>query len=385
LIGCALEGTSRAVPPFGIGTIPALLWWVGQHTGNVKSSVRFVVAALWLGPFVLPAGAAFSSLYVFGDGVCTTTNGPGGPYYYGKRYCNGRVWVEVLAERQGLSYESNKNWSYYGHYSSQLVTNVNNFIAPADAGSALFIVWCADADFVWDVQNYGTNLSQWTAAMNQSLSNHFKAVTNLYHAKGARTVILPNAVDLAKVPFFSNNTNKNFIRQRTIEFNAAYATALLNQIQTNCPSIRMVVPDFFALFDDVVAHPAAYGLIKPDTFVFKDLPSSQWALNGPGTNYVFWDDLDPTAKFHAVVADVVQQLITPVRISALTSAGASNRLTIVNLPMGCDGLVDASTDLLGWAVAREFKGTNVTQTVDLPVAGPRAFYRLRFPFAWSWP
>ena len=170
---------------------------------------------LLFGPVVFAAQAAFTSLYVFGDGVCTTTNGPGGSYYYGKRYCNGQVWVEVLAQRQGLTYESNKNWSYYGHYTSQLVTNVNNFAAP-DASNALFVVWCADADFVWNVQNYGTNMTQWTNAINQSLTNHFKAITNLYHAKGARTLIMPNAVDLTKVPFYLNYTNQqNFIRQRT--------------------------------------------------------------------------------------------------------------------------------------------------------------------------
>jgi len=45
------------------------------------------------------------------------------------------VWVEVLAQRQGLNYESSKNWSYYGHYSANLVTNVNSFAAPTNANT----------------------------------------------------------------------------------------------------------------------------------------------------------------------------------------------------------------------------------------------------------
>jgi phospholipase/lecithinase/hemolysin len=341
---------------------------------------------LLFGPVVFAAQAAFTSLYVFGDGVFTTTNGPGGAFYYGNRNCNGRIWVELLAQRQGLTYESNKNWSYYGQYSSHLVTNVNNFNAPADASNALFIVWCADADFVWNVQNYGANMTQWTNAINQSLTNHFKAITNLYRAKGARTVMMPNAVDLTKVPFFSHSTDKDFIRQRTIDFNATFATTLINQIKTNCPDVTIYVPDFFTLLDDVVAHPTNYGLIKPETFVFEDLPSTEWDLNGPGTNYVYWDDLDPTAKAHVLIADLAQQLISPVRISKLTLRNGSNRLDVANIPIGRDGFVDGSTNFLGWASGQNITSTNATQTIFVtPASVPMQFYRLRFPFTWCWP
>jgi phospholipase/lecithinase/hemolysin len=352
------------------------------------------VIALLLGPLVFPAQAAFSSLYVFGDGVCSTTNGPGGSLYYGNRFCNGRVWVEVLAQRQGLgansitnvswSYSSN-NWSYYGHYSSQLVTNVNNFTAPLDASNALFVIWCADADFVWNVQNYGTNITQWTNAINQSLTNHFKAITNLYHAKGARTLILPNAVDLTKVPHFSHSANKSFIRQRTIDFNATFTTTLVNQIKTNCPNITIYVPDVFTRLDDMVAHSTNYGLIKPGTFVWEDLPPTEWGLDGPGANYVFWDDLNPTAKAHAVIAEVVQQLISPAQISNLTLLNGSNRLDVANLPIGRDGFVEGCTNFDGWTTEANITSTNATQTTFVPASSPLRFYRLRFPFTWSWP
>ena len=302
--------------------------------------------------------------------------------------------MEVLAQRQGLgansisnvnwSYSSN-NWSYYGHYSSDLLTNLNNFTAPADASNALFIIWCADADFVWNILNYGADMTQWTNAMNQSLSNHFTAVTNLYHAKGARTVLMPNAVDLTKVPRFSSATDKDFIRQRTIDFNATFATTLKRRIETNCPNIAIYIPDIFALLDDIVANFTNYGLIKPETYVFKDLPPAQWALNGPGTNYVFWDNLDPTAKAHAVFADVIQQFISPVRISKITPFTGSNRLDVINVPIGLNGFVDASTNFVNWTSQASFSSTNATQTIFIPASGPLEFYRLRFPFAWSWP
>lgn len=368
-----------------------------MHAGSVKRLSGLTVIVLLFGAVsFFPAKAAFSSLYVFGDGVCTTTNGPGGSVFYGKRNCNGRVWVEVLAQRQGLgansitnanwSYSSN-NWSYYGHYSNQLVTNVNNFNAPANASNALFVVWCVDADFVYNVEigNYGTNMTQWTNSMNQSLSNHFRAITNLYYAKGARTVIMPNAVDLGKVPHFSYFGNTNFIRQRTVEFNAAFGTTLMNQIKSNCPDIAIYVPDIFALLDDVVAHPTNYGLIKPETFVIADLPPSQWALNGPGTNYVFWDDLNPTAKFQTVIAELVQQMISPAQITKVASSTGSNRLDLINVPIGLNGFVDSSGNFASWTTLTNFNSTNSVQSVFVPATGPMRFYRLRFPLAWAWP
>ena len=32
-------------------------------------------------------------------------------------------------------------------------------------------------------------------------------------------------------------------------------------------------------------------------------------------NYIFWDQQDPTAKFHEIIADVAQQIISPAQIS----------------------------------------------------------------------
>ena len=370
-------------------------------TDTVSRLVRFVLYLLLLEPIVVPAQAGFSSLYVFGDGVCTTTNNDTPfPYitnYYGLRRCNGRVWVEVLAQRQGLTYESNKNWSFYGHSSSNLVMNVNNFSAPTDASNSLFVVWVNDADFVDYMvsiyQSFGTNIVRWTNAINQSLSNHFKAITNLYHAKGARTLVMPNAVDIMKVPQYSQVQSgpvKSFVRARIIDFNASFSTTLMNQIKTNCPDITIYVPNLFALLDDMVTNSAYYGLtnvlyLGNTTDVVEDALLPNKALNGPGTNYIFWDATDPTAKAHGVIADLVQQIVSPVQVSKITSLSGSNRLDVANVPIGLNGFVDGTTNFVDWAGQTNVISTNATQSVFVPASDPMQFYRLRFPFAWSWP
>ena len=338
--------------------------------------------------------AAFTSLYVFGDGVCTTTNSPGGTYYYGNRYSNGRVWIEVLAQRQRLIYESNKNWSFFGHYSPTLVTNLNNFVAPGDAGSALFVVWVNNADFVFDVTQYApyasNNLATWTNAINQSLSNHLTAIQILY-AKGARTLIMPNAADLTKVPFYVglSASNKSFIRQRIVDFNIEFA-ARLNQARASLPNLTIYSPDIFALIDNLIAAPGDYGLTNAlfngqSIDALSDPTLADKSLNGPGANYIFWDYLDPTARTHVVLADASQQLLSPARINSITPGAGSNRLELANVPIGRNGFVDGCTNLLTWTSAQSFISTNATQTILVPVLGPLGFYRLRFPFSWTWP
>ena len=345
---------------------------------------------LLFGSAVFEAQAAFSSLYAFGDGVCTTTNNTGGgSLYYGKRYTNGRVWIEVLAQRQGLNYESNKNWSYFGDYSSDLIANVNRFTAPPDANTALFVVWVNDADFVADITSRGPgqpedmNLAVWTAANNQSLTNHFNIITSLY-AKGARTLVMPNAVDITKIPEYNglSTSEKAFIRQRVIDFNTGFAS-VLNQVKVLHPDLTIYEPDIFSLVDNMVANPANYGLIKPTTDAIDDHCTD---IKGRGTNYVFWDYMDPTAMVHLLIADVAQQLVSPPRINGITSFGGSNRLDIANVPIGRDGFVAGTTNLVTWSVTNSFTSVNATQSIFVPANGPQGFYRLCFPPAvWTWP
>ncbi|HEY5910137.1 MAG TPA: SGNH/GDSL hydrolase family protein [Verrucomicrobiae bacterium] len=364
---------------------------------SVTSRLRRLGCFSWLGTLLLgplPAPAAFSSLYVFGDGVSTTTNNtnPSVAYlYYGHRFCNGRVWIEVLAERQGLPFDHDRNWSYFGHYSSDLVANVNRFTAPADSTTALFVVWVSDADFVYVLNHidppYTTNasLAAWTAAINQSLANHLQAIQTLY-AKGARTFLLPNAVDLSKVPYFAYlvPSDRSFVRQRVIDFNAGFA-AILSQAETALPGLTIIVPDFFALLDEMSARPADFGMVHPGIDAVDDSALADKSLNGAGTNYLFWDYLDPTAMGHARMADVAQQLLAPATITKLTLLDAAASLDLANVPVGRNGFLDATADLLHWNPLQDVTSTNPVQSLLIPSSAPLQFYRLRFPFSWSWP
>ena len=284
------------------------------------------------------------------------------------------------------------------------------------------------------------NPTAWNNAIALSLTNHYSIITNLY-AKGVRTLILPNAIDITQIPNYSgiSSTNdKAFIRGRCNYFNTNL-TALVGQMKKLHPDLKIYVPDIFTLLDNVLTNAASYGLTNAlvsghtadavDYYYSLHLAAQ---TNGLGTNFVFWDSTDPSAQMHEVVADTVQQMISPVQISSLAQINGSNQLNIVNMPVGLNGYLDGSTNLAqasNWTLVTNFTSTSTAQSIFVvtpplpagfgaggsggsgglsgpPIPGQGSgsgsgsgsfqtttfnsqvavqFYRLRFPYAWNWP
>jgi hypothetical protein len=346
--------------------------------------------------------AGFSSIYGFGDGVCTTTANltPASLYYSEtttsprRRYCNGRVWIEVLAQWQGLPYNYAQNQSFYGHDSATLLTTTNSFPYVADAASALFIVWCCNADFVEHTSanppspTYtNANIPAWTSFINQSVSRHVQAVNNLY-VKGARTLLMPNAVNIAAVPYFNfGGANKEFIRARAAEFNVAFRNAMLERM-ASLPGLTIHLPDTYTLFEQVLAAPGEFGLFNGGAAVL--LQGVNYG-NGIGANYVFWDYWHPSAKFQMLLADQAQQLISPPKVTGITVSGGNAQLQIANTPMGRTGHIQGSSNLQppwtgdGTFVLPFTAWGSTTASASVPASASQRFYRVHFPVVWTWP
>jgi phospholipase/lecithinase/hemolysin len=364
----------------------------------VKSVIQLALGILLFGSGIFQTQAAFTSLYIFGDALSTTADTPTpmpAADYYGTRDSNGRVWVEVLAQRQGLTYDPSKNKSYFDHNSAISLADVKNFtITPANVTNALFIVWVCNSD-TYDAAKSSDSPSAWNIAIKQSQTNYLQIITNLY-AKGVRTLILPNAVDISKIPGFNINTLTNTIHAGCTNYNIAFSNTI-SQARGMCPDLKIYTPDFFTLLNNVLTNAAGYGLtnalyqgLSIDALSAHGLDPSHFAppaTNGFGTNFIFWDPNDPTAKFHEVIADVAQQLISPVQIGQFIVLTGSNRLDVVNYPAGLGGFVDSITNLVktNWTAQVTITSTNTAQSFFVTPSGSLQFYRLRFPYAWSWP
>jgi thermolabile hemolysin len=415
----------------------------------MKRIFGIVVSFVLLGAFALPA-QAFTSLYIFGDGISTTTNNVAAAqdpeYYYGLRESNGRVWVEVLAQRLGLGANSmtNVNWSnasndssYYGQYSPNLLANLKNFNPPPDVKTSLFVVWVNCADFVNDMgtiyfstQSGDTDPGTWGTAITNSINNHWNIINALYN-KGVRTLVMPNAVDITEIPEYDNiivnaPANRNFIRNEIISYNTQFA-AMLNQARAL--GMTIYEPDFFDLLDNAITNASAYGLtnalsgtVSIDAYEDQNIPNL--TIDGQGTNYIFWDPTDPTAQLHEIMADEALQLIAPAQIKGISILGnvsgpTVNQLVLTNLPVGLNGFLDLSTNMgAAWAPLMNLTstGTQQTFTFNAPAYPPfvtpsgngsinpgggssqnsstsssngtngiMPWYRLRFPLNWNWP
>lgn len=385
----------------------------------MKNLIQRVILLLLFGIVVLPTQGAFKSLYIFGDGLSATTDNPQvGPLYYGQRYSNGRVWIEVLAQRQGLAFDNTRNNSYWDHNSSNLLIQVKNFVPPADVANDLFVVWVCNAD-TYDAASalLYNSAYPYINANIQSQSNHLQIITSLY-AKGVRTLILPNAVDLGRIPAFNAGTLAPTLHAVCADYNTRFSNTI-NQARALCPGLTIYTPDFYTLMNNVLANAANYGLtntlsskgLSIDALDSRNYGYPAAATNGYGTNWVFWDPANPTAKLHAVMADVVQQIVSPVQIAVITPIANSNQLVLANVPIGLNGFVEACTNLTqgNWTALQNISSTSPAQSVfvPLPAGAPTVvsadgggislppggtpiltsvqFYRLRFPFAWQWP
>jgi outer membrane lipase/esterase len=380
----------------------------------------------------LSASGGFSSLYVFGDALSATadqTDSLGPPYYYGYRFSNGRVWNEVLAQRQGVAMPYNN--SYWDHNSGITAADVNNFTAPGDVANDLFVVWVCNADTFDATSDVGnSSSSDYNVLLNIFITDNIRAqpnnlqiITNLY-AKGVRTLVLPNAVDISKIPAFNQGNATAVLHAGCVDYNARFASTI-NQALALCPGLQVYTPDFYTLLNNVLANPSYYGLsnVLSGGYSIDAIDNYSPAvppLNGSANNYIFWDPQDPTAKFHEIIADVAQQIISPPQISKLTVLNGSNRLDVVNMPVGLNGFVLGCTNLSagGWAAVTNFSSASSNQSIfvsappmppAVPASGtggngstdpnntnnvgltynppfsPAQFYELQFPFAWSWP
>lgn len=399
----------------------------------MKSLIKFTSAVFLACLTLSSANAAYTSIHVFGDSISTTaTNSGAGPLYYGKRYSNGRVWVEVLAQMQGIPFDPVKNTnSFFGNTSDKMLAQVKTFVPPADAASALVVIWVNNADLYYPALDSSPTLQKFNGVITVALTNQFKAITNLY-SKGIRTIVMPNVVDISTVPQFNTYYDQtNLFSQASKNYNTGFY-AMLENVKKGCPDLKIVVPDYFGLLNNMLARPESYGLVNAKYnqgygLLSIDAVSSPLladkSLNGPGASYIFWDPTDPTAKVHYIMASVAQQLVSPVQISNLALQNGSNRLDVVNMPVGMAGSAETCTNLLAnnWSTSASFIGASNSQSVFVPATSSTAaatntaeamifsqespqvtdfpipggggtpivvdfrLYRLRFPYSWVWP
>ncbi|MBN9561823.1 MAG: SGNH/GDSL hydrolase family protein [Alphaproteobacteria bacterium] len=310
-----------------------------------------VLASLWSGG--VRAAPIFDRLVVFGDSLSDAGNvfrltssdparyhpdpppvlgSPAFPAYYMGRASNGPNWVDQLADRLGLprataSLDGGLNYAYASAesgsgtnqrfpsptYPPNPPLTVLRTGAQIDAFAAahgrfrpddLVTLWVGANDF---------KSVKGPADVIHSVDNIVEHVREL-NDLGARTILIPNQVDLSKPPYFHQpgSPPAALIQELVGLFNTTLATRL--QALANDPTIqaRIVPVDEFTAMNRVFADPAAYGFVNvTDPALTFDAATGVFSEVPDASGYFWFDLIHPTTGAQAIFAQAAYGALIP--------------------------------------------------------------------------
>ena len=312
----------------------------------MKTMIRHWLAALALVLACPGALAQFSQVISIGDSLSDTGNTldasfgiePAAPNYMG-RFSNGPLWNELLAIELGLapptpSRNGGDNYAYGGALTS---ADVNITIIPfilvitlRSASNQIFDylndVGTGDPDALYTLGIGGNDILEAGAALSaaatatqiddaaQELYNIAQSfqvplqqlLNNVPNTGIARFAIL-NVPNVGATPRASSDGKEAIFEALTIAYNNGIAD-VVNAIGDP----RVILVDFFALTNDAVANPAAYGFSNVTDRCWIASPSS--VCSNPD-DYLLWDDIHPTTMGHTMAMIAVQEAIFPTRVT----------------------------------------------------------------------
>lgn len=279
--------------------------------------VGLAARAAWASP-------SFSGLVVFGDSLSDIGNvsqatpifpfvpKTPGPYYWNGRFSNGPVYAESLATGLGLpalarSTAGGGDYAYGGakttgtSFPTNIVVQdvddqVSQYLNTTSANASTLYVVFAGANDLIDGQ---TNMS---VPVNSLAGSIGRLITS-----GAREFLVPNLPPLGYTPRYNGSpTTVAQYNTRSQQFNAALAT-MLDGVKTSNPAVTIHRLDVSAMFSAALADPAAFGLVNVTASAAPGLDPGDTSYNtsliaANANQYLFWDDLHPTATVHAILA-----------------------------------------------------------------------------------
>lgn len=368
---------------------------VTSRPGNFGSqalAVMILGLALSLVPVNTFAGP-YSQIFVFGDSLSDirnlfilTDNTPlqdaipvSLPYFAG-RFSNGPVWAERLAEMLNLELRSflagGTNYAFggaetaldvegvFGREVNVLIPSVRSQVSnlflgrpfsdlpfidlplPVDDAdpNALYVVWGGANNLRRAVLQGVTN----TSIAERTANSLVRAVEDLAES-GAVHFLVPGAPDLGQTPESAELTEarRTFATTLSEVYNNTL-TAALHALETES-AISISRLDTFALLDDVINDPEAFGLTNVTdaclTVVDDDLSDAPFVggeiCDNP-ESYLFWDFIHPTATTHTIIAEQAFSNLPPVIVtsgeqnpsSSLTVSTSAENLPVLQMHVG---------------------------------------------------
>lgn len=268
--------------------------------------------------------AGINKIVAFGDSLSDNQNMynasqwllPNRNSWFLGRFSNGYNWVEYLSEGLGLPLY---DWAVGGagvNTEKYVISGVTDQVqswkqymqkAPNyRPENTLFTVLIGGNDFV----NYDRTVDQVIAGETRALQDLINA--------GARNILLLKLPDVSKAPVFKLKGNAAAVAAKVVDYNARLAALAASLTAQYGGSLNIRVFDTHALFNDVLANPAKYGMrntttsclaINSDsTLNYLSSQSTRSECSDPDT-FVFWDTLHPTTRTHKLLSDAVRGFV----------------------------------------------------------------------------
>lgn len=344
--------------------------------------------------------ASFTGLNVFGDSLAdsgnlfTLTNAlfpPGLPALppsppYAQKSSNGPIWIDNVGQALGLSPAlvtdlalnpaapfptQGINFAFTGALSSDVhvLDDGIPFLAPLLPGfqeqivafselsmlvpvdpNALYVVWVGGNDYNEAFFNPASlpvsTVEQLPNFVTDNIISGLSELTSL----GAKEFLVVNLPNIGEAPFadFLDALIPEDIPAvlgQLISTHNDLLSLKLDEFGQGQPEANITTLDIETLFDDILTNPAAFGLTNvTDACLINFQPGFQFdGICDNPDEFLFWDDVHPTAATSRIISDLALATLTPVNDQPAASVPEPGTLAAL-LAMG--GVMASGTSIL---------------------------------------
>jgi phospholipase/lecithinase/hemolysin len=302
----------------------------------MKKAVGLAVLAAYLALSNGPA-SAYTALFAFGDSLSDAGNlailaetdhaisPPPSPPYYPGHFSNGPTWVEDLSLKLGLgtltpSLAGGNDFAFGGAETGP--TNIDpgepiDFLAqvqaylgahPSPAPGALYTLDIGANDIIDGLQDLSEGKAvDVSTLIEDAVKNTLEGVTELYD-DGARNLLFYTVPELSLTPLFNQDppATKQLADGLALDFNEG-VLAGLGLLEGEGMDVHVL--NTYALLANIVASPVAYSFsdVTDECVLTSNCVGGTLAEQN---EYLFWDELHPTAAGHMLTADFAYATLT---------------------------------------------------------------------------